>query len=156
MRNLIRETAIDLVVNPQAAGVSDPFSQPVDMQGWDSVSFVCIVSSAGATDTVSMKAMGATTSTAASTTKSYAKLHASAATVSSSKSEDLGLLKLDIVRPIKRYAGVKITKGDTAILGGVLAIRYGGPRFASSTKGSTDDLAAPKIFMPNTTGSSST
>lgn len=155
MINPLREHRVDLVANQAAAGASDPFTEAIDMANYDQIELVAIVSSAGATDTFSLKAMGATSSTATSTSKGFSKLHATAATVSSSKSEEHGLLRLQIIRPQKRYVGAKVIKGNTVVLGGVVAIRSG-PRMVSSTKTSTSDLAAPKLFMPNTTGSTST
>ena len=98
----------------------------------------------------------ATSSTASSTSKGF-KLVDSKATISTSKGEKDGLLRIDVVQPKYRYMASKVDRLSAASeYAGTLAIRYGAPRMQSSTKSSTDDLATPVLVQPQTTGSTST
>jgi hypothetical protein len=155
-RNLSRETEMELIQKPLASGGSDPFSSLVDMQSHNSIMLIGICSSAGSTDVVNLKAYESTTSTATSTSDGLTALSTAEANLTTTAAQENGLLRMDIIRPRKRFVGAKLTRSAVVEWGGTLAIRYDSPRNVSSTKTSTDDLKTPALVMPNTTGSTST
>ena len=156
MKSLLRESAMELIQKPLAQGVTDHFSGLVDMQGFNNVMIVGICSSVGSTDITNLKAYESTTSTANTTSNGLTAISTGICNVSTTKGEENGLMRMDIVRPRKRYVGARLTRDAVVEWGGTLAIRYNAPRMVSTTKGSTDDLTTPVLFQPNTTGSTST
>ena len=156
MQNLLRGTQMDLIQKPLAKGGTDVFSGLVDMQNFSEVTLVGILSSVGSTDIVNLKGYWSTTSTANSTSKGLTVISTANFQLSSTKGEEDGLLRMSLVHPRKRYVGCKLTRSATVEYAGTLAIRSGPVRFISSTKSSTDDLATPILYQPQTTGSTST
>ena len=154
MLNLLRNSVIDLVQKTLAKGGTDVFSGKVDMQGHQNVMFVGICSSVNSTGKFKLRAYGATSTTATSTSDGF-KVTGSALTTTKGQAD--GLLKLDVVQPRQRYVAAKIDRLTAAgEYAGTVAIRYGAPRMESTTKGSTDDLQTPLLIQPHTTGSTST
>ena len=154
MLNLLRNSMIDLVQKTLAKGGTDVFSGKVDMQGYQNVLFVGIVSSVNSTGKIKLRAYGATSTTATSTSDGF-KVIGSALT--SSKGQADGLLKLDVVQPRQRYVASKVDRLSAAAeYAGTVAIRYGSARMESTTKASTDDLQTALLIQPHTTGSTST
>jgi len=154
MDNLLRNSLIDLVQKPLAKGGTDVFGGKVDMQGYQNVLLVGICSTINSTGKVRLRAYGCTSTTATSTSDGF-RVIGSARTTTAGAAD--GLLKLDVIQPRQRYVAPKVDRLSAASeYSGTVAIRYGAPRFQSSTKGSTDDLQTPLLIQPHTTGSTST
>ncbi len=154
MENLLRHTLATCLSWGSTSATSDPFTNKVDMVGWNGVKLTGFDTSTGNTTAGNkLTAYGATSSTATSTSDGFRIIGAA---LSSTKGTGKKLFEIDVIYPRQRYVAARITRSTAVIFGPVLAERYAAPRLISSTKTSTDTVGTPKLIQPQTTGSTST
>lgn len=116
--SLLENVAQDLVLAQTADGSTDPDTTAVDMLGFDSCVFTCIVGAITGSGTVNMAIYQSADDV------TYNAIPECAAQADLSADSDK-LLSIEVVKPTDRYLKATITrKIANSILGGVITIRH--------------------------------
>jgi len=134
--NFLRNNKITGVQAPLASGGTDLASTYVDMDGFDDVTFLGHLGTAGSTDvcTLTIWESSSTSSTGSVT----------ANTISSSAGESDKVICLEQYRPNARYVKTHVTRSAAVEYGGTIAIQSEARTVPVSTTGAT--LAATPVI----------
>lgn len=124
MPNLSKQVNIVRSINATAAGTSAINGTHVDMEGWDSVVFICLMGTLTATQVTSLKAQNGSQSNDSDQADITGAVTPNAADADSNKA-----LVLEVYRPQKRYVRPVVNRGTAnAVIDGVVAIQYQGDK----------------------------
>jgi len=146
--NMRDNTLVDLVYDPAGSALAGGAGQYVDMSRCTGVRFLATIGTAGATDYVSFKAFG---SSSTSSTGTEIKSSTGSVVVATTKGIDNRWIELDIYKPKANWRYIKphvVKHGNVLVFGGILAERYG-LRRPPSTHGSTSLAGASTAESAN-------
>lgn len=138
MESLLKNCKIVKVMDSQAAGVTDPASDIVDMQNYNGVCFVCKLGTVTDAGTVTLKIQQNTANSATG----MADLSGASAAIAETSSDSEQSLAVDVYRPRERYVrAVVVRDTQNSEIDAVYAILYG-PRALPVTQPATIDASA--------------
>jgi hypothetical protein len=127
IQSLVKDCEFVYIEPEATAGTSTLTSDVVDLQGWDGCLFIALTGDATSGTVLTLAALG---NTANSTSGAVAITGASASYTSTSATDaDNKMLLVDVVRPLKRYAHVTLTRAtQNCVCNGIIAIKYRGAK----------------------------
>lgn len=130
MPNETRRVKAQRSVNATAAGTSAVNGSTVDMQNFESVTFIAALGTLTASQVTSLKAQGSTDNS------TWADIP-NAATAAAADADSNKLLVLEVFRPMQRYVRAVVNRGTAnAVVDAVIAIQSG-PRKLSTIQDAT-------------------
>ena len=133
MPNLTKQVNLVRVVNSTAAGVTAINGTHVDMEGWDSVVFICLMGTLTAGQATSLKAQNG----AAVNDSDQADI-TGAVTANALDGDSNKALVLEVYRPQKRYVRPVVNRAtQNGVVDGVFAIQYQGDKLPPSALDAT-------------------
>lgn len=142
MLNLSAQVKKTLVQAPLVSGGTDVASKYVDMSGFESVTFLGLLGTAGSTDVMTLAGWGSTSTGSTGTA-------ISSATLTSTASRSDKLISIEISRPRTRYVKTHLTRSAAVEYGGTVALQSG-----AVTEPVTDDattVLTRVLVVPQTT-----
>jgi len=119
MQNLSKDAKISRVSNAVAAGVTTVTSDAIDMQGFESVTFVVAFGAIVAGAVTSVKVQQSSDDGASD---AYADLEATSVTVADD--DDNGLVYIEVVRPRERYLKCLVLRAtQNSTVDGIIAVQ---------------------------------
>lgn len=133
--NLLTNVQVSLLSSVWSTTAATNYSDQIDMQGFDGVALIAVVtSSAASTGTAVTSLIGTETSTAAST--DYTAVTSSSNSISATTTAGYDLVVMDFPKPRYRYLKLKAVRTALKGIGGIIAIKYS-PMVSGTTQAST-------------------
>jgi|TARA_Y100000034_G_scaffold132026_1_gene194062 hypothetical protein len=142
--NMSKGSEIKRVMNAVAAGTSDQNSSSVDMQNFESVTFIASLGTLSASQVTTMKAQQSSDDGGSD---AFADL-AATQTDAMADDDDDQCIVLEIVKPRERYVRVVLERATgNAVIDGILAIKTG-PRKKPTTHDAATVQTSKTVVSP--------